>query len=85
MKTTLLLLLLGLGVTTVVLLWKVLLTATAVALVQWAVTTQIDHPAAVAVAYAIPALAVAYLLTRRPAPRLPRSLRTAHAYRGGFR
>ncbi|WP_199440747.1 hypothetical protein [Umezawaea beigongshangensis] len=67
------------------LLWKFLATAAVIAAVQWAVTTQAEHPAALALAYAVPALAVAYLITRRRAPRLPRSLRTAHAYRGGLR
>jgi len=62
--TPVLLLATGLALAAVILLWKLLATAGLIGLGQWAVTTQTEDPAALLVAYGLPALVVAVLLRR---------------------
>jgi hypothetical protein len=89
-----------LALVAVVLLWKLLLTAGAIGLVQWAVITHTTDAAAHTIAYAAPALLAAVVLVRlwpsrplfpaRSAPAFGRTLatrtaRTARAPQGGTR
>jgi hypothetical protein len=53
-----------------VLLWRLVLTAAAIALVQWAVVTHADDRVALVVALAVPALLAAITITRLLPARL---------------
>jgi membrane protein implicated in regulation of membrane protease activity len=65
-----------LAVVAAILLWKVLLTAGCLALVQWAVVTHSDDATVQFVAFALPALLVAVVIHRA---RTARRHNTAHA------
>jgi hypothetical protein len=66
-----------------VLLWRLVLTAAAIALVQWAVVTHADDRVALVVALAVPALLAAITITRLLPTRLTPA-RSASASRVPF-